>query len=580
MAIYNMETCNNRKKIPPIGIEDFSEMQTNGYYYVDKTLFIKELLDSLAKVNVFLRPRRFGKTLALSTLKYFFEDTGDEERNAANRALFEGTKIMREDARYAARMTGCPVISLTLKSAKQPTIKAALYELKSAVAYEFRRLMPIITGNVLGESELIKYNFLASSESCKSDSELWNTSLRFLSECLYAATGKRAVILIDEYDVPLENAYFRDFYDEMVGFLRSLLESALKTNPQLEFAVITGCLRVSRESFFTGLNNIRIVSILHNLFGEYFGFTQSEVDGILEYYGLSKRRGDLRDWYNGYTIGGAEVYNPWSVINTLDYLNADPNYILLPHWVNTSSNEIVRSLVERADALARGEIESLIAGGTIEKPVREDVTYADMLDRSDNLWNFLYFTGYLTIAGERRLEDDQVIIKMRIPNIEVRYAYKNIILAWFEKRLESRNLAAFYQAILNGDARAIEDALCDALLDTISFYDYKESYYHGFLAGMLQGIGGCTLRSNRESGAGRSDIILTPYRSRDAVIIIETKVADKATDLEKASEAALRQIEERDYGADARSEGYARFLHYGVAFFKKEAAVRCRRFGE
>ena len=617
--------------MPPIGIEDYSRMILDGYYYVDKTLFIKELLDAMAGVNVFLRPRRFGKTLALSTLKYFFEDTGDETRNAANRTLFNGTKIMLEDAFYKNMMTSFPVVSLTFKSAKQPTLREALYELKSAVAYEFRRLKPII-GNALDEPEMNKYIFLASSESCLVDSELWNTSLRFLCDCLFTATGKRAIILIDEYDVPLENAFFCNFYDEIIGFLRSLLESALKTNPQLEFAVITGCLRVSRESFFTGLNNIRIISILHNLFGEYFGFTQAEVDCILEYYGLNIRREDIRDWYNGYKIGGVEVYNPWSVINTLDYLNADPECVLLPHWVNTSSNEIVRALIERADSRVRDEIEGLVAGEIIEKPVREDITYADMLERNDNLWNFLFFTGYLTMAGERRLEDVRYIIPVRIPNLEVRYAYENIILAWFEKRLESRDLTPFYIAIRNGDANGIENAICDALMDTISFYDYKESYYHGFLAGMLQGINGFTPRSNRESGTGRSDITLTPqrssstltpqrsgntlapqraditltsqrpgntlapqrtsntptqlrsgitltpFRSRDAVIIIEIKVANNAADLEKACDAALNQIEERNYEADARAEGYVRFLHIGVAFYKKDAVVRCRWF--
>ena len=570
---------NNNKKIPPIGIEDFAEMQSQNYYYIDKTLFIKELFDTLAKVNVFLRPRRFGKTLALSTLKYFFEDTGDEARNAANRGLFTGTKIMREDTHYSEKMTKYNVISLTLKSAKQPTLREALYELKSAIAAELRRHRALVAG-ALDESSEEKYQFLLSFDSLKFDHEDWNTSILFLCECLFTATGKRTIILIDEYDVPLENAYFRGFYDDIIGFLRSIFESSLKTNTYLEFAVITGCLRVSRESLFTGLNNLRMISVLNNTFGEYFGFTQSEVDEMLDYYGLRARRGDVRDWYDGYMIGGADVYNPWSVINTPDHLRGNPDDYMTPHWVNTSSNEIIRTLVDRADESVKGEIEDLIAGGVIEKPVREDVTYADMLDRGDNLWNFMYFTGYLTKAGARRLEGVSNILPMRIPNLEVRYIYKDIIMAWLEKRFESKDLAPFYRAILDGDATSAEDALCDALIGTISFYDYKESYYHGFLAGMLRGIGGYAARSNRESVAGRSDIILMPNRSRNPVIIIEIKVAEKATDLYKMCEAALQQIEGRGYGADARAEGYTSFLHYGVAFFKKEAAVCCRRAAE
>ena len=469
-----MSKTKMRKMIPPIGIEDFSRMICDGYYYVDKTLFIKELLDTLAEVNVFLRPRRFGKTLALSTLRYFFEDTGDEERNAANRALFEGTKIILEGAAYSSRMTSHPVISLTLKSAKQPSLHAAFYELKNTIAREFRRLKPLI-GDSITDSVSAKYHFLSSSESCYIDNAAWNTSLQFLCECLYAATGKRVVILIDEYDVPLENAYFQGFYGDMIGFLRSLFESALKTNPCLEFAVITGCLRVSRESLFTGLNNLRMVSILSNQFGEYFGFTQSEVDDILEYYEIRERRADVRDWYNGYTIGGADVYNPWSVINTLDEVRAAPNTVLTPHWVNTSSNDIIKMLIDRADESARNEIENLIAGDVIDKPVREDVTYAELQDRGENLWNFLYFTGYLTKAGECRLEGVHSILPMRIPNLEIRYAYENIILAWFEKKLETRDQSAFYRAVINGATEEFEDALCDALFDTISFYDYKEA---------------------------------------------------------------------------------------------------------
>ena len=573
-----MDSNSNFQKIAPIGIEDFSEMQLNWYYYVDKTLFIKELLDTLAKVNVFLRPRRFGKTLTLSMLKYFFEDTGDGERNAANRELFCGTRIMREDSRYTARMTSAPVLSLTLKSAKQPTLSAAMFELKNAIAFEFNRHSALVE-NALNDSELKKYKFLSSASALfPGDVEWWNTSLRFLCDCLYKATDKRTIILIDEYDVPLENAYFCGFYNELIGFLRSLFESSLKTNPCLEFAVITGFLRVSRESLFTGMNNLRMVTVLHNTFGEYFGFTQAEVDDILEYYKLQKRRGDMRDWYNGYTIGGADVYNPWSVVCTLDYLRGNANDTMKPHWVNTSSNEIVRILVNNADENARYEIESLIEGDTIEKPVREDLTYDQMLESGDNLWNFMYFTGYLTRAGDTRLVEEQNMLPMRIPNIEVRYVYKNVIRTWFEKQLESRELEPLYRAILDGDAPAAANMLKIELLDTISFYDYKESFYHGFLAGLLRKLKGYVAKSNRESGDGRPNIVLFPRSMTNVVVIIEIKVAKTLSELDGACEEALRQIEERRYEAGPRSEGYSKFMHYGVAFYKKEAAARCHRF--
>ena len=553
----------------PIGIDNFEKVVKGGYYFVDKTLFIKELLDMKGEVNLFTRPRRFGKTLNMSMLRYFFEKGGTD-----NKELFRGLKIMDAGEEYLAHMGKYPVISISLKSMKQYSYELAFDMLKKAVREEYKRHWDEVMDNAkVGVTEKERYRRLRDLEGTESD---YADSLKFLSECLYTCTGQRSVILIDEYDVPLENAYFSGFYDRMVALIRSLFESALKTNDNLEFAVVTGCLRISKESSFTGLNNLNVVSITNKTFAEHFGFTQEEVEQMLRDYGLEENLETVRKWYDGYQFGETEVYNPWSVINYVNSCYKDKHAFAKPYWSNTSSNSIVRNLVEHADISVKQEIEALIEGGTIEKPIHEDITYDDMDSTEDNLWNFLFFTGYLKKISERQ-EGETIYMEMAIPNSEVRYVYKNAVLRWFEEKTKKKELTPLYESMLNGDSEKMAELLSENLMETISFYDYQESYYHGFLAGMLKNIGNYIVQSNRESGNGRPDILVRYPSVRGKAIIIEIKVAKTYQGLEEKCDEALQQIEEQKYEEALRQEGYQDILKYGVAFYRKECMVKAKK---
>ena len=548
----------------PVGVENFEDLIQTGYYFVDKTLFIRELIDMKGKVNLFTRPRRFGKTLNMSMLRYFFE-----MGKADNAELFQGMKIMDAGEEYLAHMGKYPVISISLKSMKQPAYDDAFYCLQEELAREFKRHDELLPGLPYEEDRKKYLRFIGR----KAEPKEYLDSLKFLSECLFQCYGRKSVILIDEYDVPLENAYFSGFYDKMVSVIRALFESALKTNDNLEFAVITGCLRISKESIFTGLNNLKIMSITSRTYAEHFGFTPEEVEQILRDYGLEDNLKIVKQWYDGYRFGESEVYNPWSVINYVDSCYHDKKAFAKPYWSNTSSNSIVKNLIEQADISVKQEIERLIEGGTIEKPIHEDITYDDMNSTQDNLWNFLFFTGYLKKISERQ-EGETIYMEMAIPNSEVRYVYKNAVLRWFEERTEKKELKPLYESLLNGKADELAEILSENLMETISFYDYQESYYHGFLAGMLKNIGNYIVQSNRESGNGRPDILVRYPSVRGKAVIIEIKVSKTYQGMEEKCDEALNQIEEQKYEEALRQEGYRDILKYGVAFYRKECMVK------
>ncbi len=553
----------------PIGIDDFGKIINGKYYYVDKTLFIRELLDIKGEVNLFTRPRRFGKTLNMSMLRYFFEQSP-----AGNQEFFKNLKIMDTGEEYLRHMGQYPVISLSLKSMKQYSYELAFEMLKKAVEGEFTRHWDEIEkSGKLSEAKLERYIRIRDLKGMEAD---YADSLKFLSECLYICTGKRSVILIDEYDVPLENAYFSGFYDRMVSLIRSLFESALKTNDSLEFAVVTGCLRISKESIFTGLNNLNVESITTRSFAEYFGFTPEEVEQMLADYDLTENLETVKRWYDGYCFGETEVYNPWSVINYLYSCYRNKKAFAKPYWSNTSSNSIVRRLVEQADISVKQEIEALIEGGTITKPIHEDITYDDMESTQDNLWNFLFFTGYLKKISEQQ-EGETIYMEMAIPNSEVRYIYKNAVLRWFEENTSKKELSPLYESILNGDTDRMSEILSENLMETISFYDYQESYYHGFLAGMLKNIGNYIVQSNRESGKGRPDILLKYPSVRGKAVIIEIKVSKTYPGLEEKCDEALKQIEDQRYEEGLRQEGYQNIMKYGVAFYRKECMAKLQK---
>lgn len=553
----------------PIGVDDFEKLITNGYYYVDKTWLIKELLDMKGEVNLFTRPRRFGKSLNLSTLRYYFEYT---EANKSRKHLFDGLRIMDAGEYYTAYQGQYPVITLTLKSAKQETFELAYGCLKEALANEFARHNEVL-GSLTTDAKREKFCRLRDE---KADDAEYRTALAFLSECMVSHYGKRAIILIDEYDVPLENAYYAGFYDKMTAFIRSLFESALKTNPYLEFSVITGCLRISKESIFTGLNNLEIISVLNENYSEHFGFTEHETEALLGFYGCENHMDAMKQWYDGYKFGNTEVYNPWSVLNYTKTLRANPDALPAPFWSNTSSNTIVRDLLKRSDAVTKEEIETLIAGGTVVKQIHEEITYADIYKSRDNLWNFLFFTGYLKQIN-LWMEGKNRMVEMAVPNREVGYIYENTIRDWFRDEIEIRDLSVLYQALLGGDAAVFQQEMSKLLRESISYTDSMEAFYHGFLLGILGNMSGYLVKSNREAGDGRYDICVRSLDVTKAPAVLELKVSDTFKGMEQCCDKALRQIYDKSYDAGLPEEGYTEVINYGIAFFRKQCRVKAER---
>ena len=477
-----------------------------------------------------------------------------------------------------------PVIKLPLKSAKQPNYRTAVLRLKDEIAGEIRRHNYLRESEKLDDKEREAFESLRSS---KTDDEIHNTedlqkeigkyatAFKTLSELLQKHHEKKVIILLDEYDVPLENAYFEGFYKEMVGFIRSLFESCLKTNDALEFAVITGCLRISKESIFTGLNHLQINSVRDERFASDFGFTEAETEQMLIDYGMRDRIEEAREWYDGYLFGNTEIYNPWSIIKYVDSIVNNGRKFAEPYWANTSSNLIIKDMVWQADEEMKRELDTLITGGTIEKQVHEDITYDDIHESEDNLWNFLFFTGYMKKVSERKDEENEDIIylTMRIPNIEIRSIYTNQIRGWFKKQVKASDKGVLNRAVLEGNTTAIENYVSDLLEKSISVFDSAESFYHGFFLSLLYEVPGYGPRSNREEGDGRPDIVLYPDRPRDPAIIFEIKVRKKFSEMEDGLQEAYAQIRDKKYEEGVLDDGYLGVKSYGICFCKKSCIV-------
>ena len=555
----NMLLTNGKKRIP-IGYEDFKQLIDSGFYYVDKSMLIYELLHSGGQNNLITRPRRFGKTLNFSMLKYFFDI--NEKDNAY---LFDGLKISEHYEELDMYRNTHPVITLSLKCAKQGNYREALRGLKYEIQRQFINNKFILDSDKLADEYKDEYKKILSMD----EDAVWSNSIQLLSICLKQYYGTKTIILIDEYDVPLEDAYFSGYYDEMVRFIRSLFESALKTNSALEFSVITGCLRISKESIFTGLNNLAVNSILSNKYSESFGFVQYEVDELMEYYNIEEKSQLMKKWYDGYLFGKSEVYNPWSVLNQVKEWSEDKDISAIPWWTNTSSNNIIRTLVSQADNETKDIIENLIHGGSVETVLKETVTYGDLTENNENIWSFLFFTGYLKIkeivkTGE--LTGEPTIYSLVIPNLEIKSCYTDIIIQYFEIYKKAINKDNLYKALLGRNAQDFAEQITDLLRKTISYYDSTESFYHGLISGLLSGNVYYKVESNRETGDGRSDLALYQQDVAQNAVILEFKVCGKNETADEAAKRALKQINDRDYASKAREDGYKNIIKYGVAF--------------
>ena len=561
-----------KKKKLPVGIENFEEFQSENFYFVDKSMFIAELLKNWGKVNLFTRPRRFGKTLNMSMLKCFFEIGSDP-------ALFDGLKIVREQELCEEYQGKFPVISVSFKSVEGRNFEAAAAAMRTVIGNEAKRFRFLQDSSCLDESDknayqrLIKVEMMGESNYMMSDFTLID-SIKTLSNLLYRHCKQKVIILIDEYDVPLDKAFQAGYYDEMVSLIRNMLGNALKTNDSLYFAVLTGCLRISRESIFTGLNNLNVMSVADPYFSDSFGFTEDEVAAFLNYYGVDEFQDTIRDWYDGYQFGNTSIYYPWDVIKYAQILLKDKSAEPENYWANTSGNDLVRRLLKKADQTTRDEVERLVNGGSITKTVRQELTYRDVEESIDNIWSVLYSTGYLTRRG--RLPGRQM--ELALPNREVRELFIDLVKDWFEEitLADSARINRFCAAFPSGDVSVIQEMLHDYLWDSISVRDtaarsnMKENFYHGMVLGLLRSQGNWLIQSNAETGEGYSDIsVCTQERTG---IVIELKYADDGR-LETACAEALRQIEDRKYAEGLKRRGMKKIIKYGMAFCEKECMV-------
>lgn len=561
----------------PMGIENFMEMRTGGFYYVDKTGLIKTLLENPGKVNLFTRPRRFGKTLNMSMLKYFFE-TGSDVMPFDNGSIFDGLEIAGEKELCGEYMGKFPVISITLKGATGENFEEAKIMLRRIIGKEAMRFRFLLESDRIDDAERSQYEALISMDKTGAftmSNELLKDSLQTLSQLLQRHYGQSVIILVDEYDVPLDKAYQSGYYDSMVELIKVLFGNAFKTNDSLKFAVLTGCLRISKESIFTGLNNFKVYTVKDVRYNEYFGFTDTEVRQMLEYYGLSNQYAAVKEWYDGYMFGNLGIYCPWDVINYCGDLRDGSVSEPQNYWVNTSSNDIIRKFIDRADATTKDEIEQLINGRHVRKQIHQELTYRDLDSDIDNLWSLLFTTGYLTQDGN----DGDGISALAIPNREIHWIYTQQIRSWFkdETKKDSHKLEAFCRAFIENDTTAIENGFTSYLNETISVRDtyvkkeMKENFYHGILLGLFGNMHSWMVRSNAESGEGYSDISVE-IKNEKIGIVIELKYAENAS-FNAACKEAMKQIRERNYEEKLIDDGMKTIYKYGIACYKKRCKV-------
>ena len=561
----------------PMGIENFREMRTGGFYYVDKTGLMKTLLENPGKINLFTRPRRFGKTLNMSMLKYFF-DIGSDIMLSDNTTIFDGLEISGEKELCEEYMGKFPVISITLKGATGENFEEAKVMLRRIIGKEAMRFRFLLESDRIDEAERSQYEALISTDKTGTftmSDDLLKDSLLILSQFLQKHYGQAAVMLIDEYDVPLDKAYRAGYYDSMVELIRVLFGNAFKTNDSLKFAVLTGCLRISRESIFTGLNNFKVYTVKDVRYKEYFGFTDAEVRQMLEYYGLEGQYDAVKEWYDGYLFGNLGIYCPWDVINYCGDLRDGSVSEPQNYWVNTSSNDIIRKFISRATASTKSEIEQLMNGGSIKKKIRQELTYRDLDSQADNLWSVLFTTGYLPQCAK----DDNGMTSLIIPNKEIQWIFEEQIQEWFETEStkDTQKLENFCRAFEENDTAAIERGFTSYLRKTISIRDtsvkkgMKENFYHGILLGLFAGMEGWKVKSNAESGDGYSDISVE-VEDRDIGIVIELKYAENAA-FENACKEALEQIHDRNYEELLVDDGMKTIYRYGIACYKKRCQV-------
>ena len=541
-------------KLLPTGIENFKELMDNNYYYVDKSDFISDVLKE--KVVLYTRPRRFGKTLNMSMLYYFFSN--QEKQNSY---LFNGLSIASDNnaMNYQNRY---PVIYLSLKDMKNSTLSLEIDKFRSIISKliidQFNELSHSIYLDKVEKDQLYRYKTKTSSESELRDS-LYN-----LSAYLYKHYHEKTIILIDEYDVPLQAAYQNHYYDEMVDFMRSVFSSALKTNDALEKAVMTGCLRISKESIFTGLNNFTTYSVLDNISNEYFGFTEKEVKKLLISYKLQNSFSEVKEWYDGYQFGNSEIYNPWSTLNFVKNKLADASFEPVPFWANTSGNELVVRYIQTGDKELKNEFDKLITGQAIEKVIQPELTYREM-DNINNIYSFLLLTGYLKAV--KKTGDNQY--ELVIPNKEVYEIYRFSFVNYFKEYTNARK-SLLYKELVRGNTRQVNEILNDILMKTVSYFDNNESFYHGFLAGLFNDY---QIKSNRESGNGRFDLCIVPDSILDTAVIIECKHSNSVSLLRTDAQKGAEQIENNQYRIDMINDGYSDVIGYGISFYKKQCFV-------